>query len=152
MPSKIQTLPFSIKLIWRCCIEVMYCGVYAQHSMKQPAPFFLFKQKYCHIPYILVKCQDGMKNRYPPSLMITTCHFPTDPSTVSMSVQVASAASVTLQNSWDMLVNCSNDSRSPQVCLDCQRNVFSLHTAVEHKRAVVFLGSSTASDRRQQQI
>lgn len=26
-----------------------------------------------------------------------------------------------------MFANCSNDSRSPQVCLDCQRNVFRLH-------------------------
>ena len=42
---------------------------------------------------------------------------------------------------WEMLVNYSNDSRSPQVCLDCQRNLFGLHTAVVYNRAVVFPSS-----------
>lgn len=41
-------------------------------------------------------------------------------------------------------VNYCND-RSPQVCLDFQRNVFGLYAVVVHKRAVVFLGSSANS-------
>lgn len=48
-----------------------------------------------------------------------------------------------------MFVNYSNDSKSPQVCLDGQRNVFGLHTVVVHKSAVVFLGSLSASDNMQ---
>lgn len=48
-------------------------------------------------------------------------------------------------------VNYCNDSRSPQVCLDFQRNVFGLLAVVVHKRAVVFLGSSANSYTKQLQ-